>query len=288
MVDITNRVLDRGAFKDIYNIISTHEWAKEMEDELMNIWDLCTCDDERRLLKDLCGKFFVLDSKGQKLACNKINEYIMSEQLTSDCTILVSVADVGKTDGSIAGLQLLEQKIEPIGDWEDCFYSHIPDLIGNISQDLKNIIIFDDFIGSGNKIVKKYKWLSNELSTNSLDIDNYNIYIISFSAMNLGLSIIESTLYAKVFSANRFDKGISIGSNTRDIERKIEVMLKIENRLNETYKGRKIGKYSLGFEKSEALYYWDGYSCPNNVFPIFWWPELKGNKTHSTLFVRTG
>lgn len=288
MVDITNRFLDREAFIDIYDILSKHKWAEGMEHKLMNIWELCSESDERKLMKDLCDKFFVLDSCSQKLACNKINDYIASEKLTPDSTMLVSVADVGKNDGSLAGLQLLEQKIEPVGDWEKCFVSHIPDLIGKINESVRNIILFDDFIGSGKKISKKYDWLSQKLKIHSLDIENFNIYIISFSAMNSGLNVIENDLCVKFFTANKFDKGISVGSDNSSIKNKIEIMLKIESRLNETYKNRKITDYSLGYEKSEALYYWEGYSCPNNVFPIFWWPELKNNKKHSTLFARSG
>ncbi|MFK3861650.1 MULTISPECIES: phosphoribosyltransferase-like protein [Pseudoalteromonas] len=288
MVDITNRFLDRDAFIDIYGILSNHRWAEGMEHKLINIWELCSESDERKLMKELCDKFFVLDSSSQKLACNKINDYIASEKLTPDSTILVSVADVGKVDGSLAGLQSLEQNIEPVGDWEKCFVSHIPDLIGRINESVRNIIIFDDFIGSGQKISKKYAWLSQQLKVNSLGIENFNIYIISFSAMNSGLNVIENDLCVKFFTANKFDKGISVGSDSSSIKNKIEIMLKIESRLNETYKNRKIKNYSLGYEKSEALYYWEGYSCPNNVFPIFWWPELKNNKKHSTLFVRSG
>ncbi|WP_458773197.1 phosphoribosyltransferase-like protein [Aeromonas caviae] len=46
--------------------------------------------------------------------------------------------------------------------------------------------------------------------------------------------------------------------------------------------------YSLGYDRSETLYCAINDNCPNNVFPIFWWPKLANGEQYETLFHRVG
>jgi hypothetical protein len=43
---------------------------------------------------------------------------------------------------------------------------------------------------------------------------------------------------------------------------------------------------TLGYASSEALYSRHGGSCPNNVFPVFWWPQRKGPVDRRPMFPR--
>ncbi len=287
MSKIGNPFLDRSGFRDVVGIMRKNPWAEEREEELLNLWELCPDDDERALLKELCYDFLVLDSKKQQEACNGINEYINSLSVSANTAFIVAVADVGKTDGSLVGLQLLESRVQPTDEWEDCYVSNIPYLVDVINSTTNTIFIFDDFIGSGDKIVKKYNWLSSVMLDNDLDIKNFDIHILAFTAMNAGIKKIKNELNVNIFSHNILCKAISEKNNDIVANEKINTMIKIENKLNDEYKGRHISKYSLGYNKSEALYYWNDFSCPNNVFPIFWWPNLKHYGSHSTIFVRT-
>ncbi|MGF1758311.1 hypothetical protein L4D76_10265 [Photobacterium sagamiensis] len=285
MSSIANPVLDREAFRDVYEISDTHDWAKELREELLNLWELCVDADERSLLKELLNDFFVLDKKKERSSCDKINNYVHEKNLNPTHTIIVSVSDVGKLDGSLVGLQLLEQKIIPVEQWENCYVSHISELEGKLSN-CTSIIMFDDFIGSGNKIVKKYEWLANTVEKDDVDISSIDVYIISFSAMKFGIKNIKSKIDVNVFCANEFKKGISENNSITERYKKIKLMLKIESKLSQYHHNRVLSKYSLGYCKSESLYYWDNLSCPNNVFPIFWWPNLKNGSKHDTVFTR--
>lgn len=286
MKSISSPFLGREEFKDILSIMRNSPWAEDLEDQILNLWELCIEKDERELLKELINKFFILDKKEERKACDGINNYINSLPIKAVSAFIVSVADVGKNDGSLVGLQLLEQKIKPLNEWEDRYVSHIPDLINRLEK-INTIFIFDDFIGSGTKIVAKYGWLSNLLTGKGLNINDFDIHILSFSAMDFGIKYIEQTLGINIYSHNILSKAITAQGGSANSTKKINVMLTIEEKLANKYKNRNILKYSLGYKKSESLYYWESYSCPNNVFPIFWWPMLKGNKQHKTLFVRT-
>ena len=286
MENIVEPVIDRDAFFDILDILDSAQWTNDLRHELMDLWDLCNLPDERSLLKELINDFFVLDTRKAQQACDGINEYINSLNEEPSSSYIVAVADVGKSDGSLAGLQMLRQRNKPTEDWESQYISHIPDLIEKVVNP-SNIFIFDDFIGSGNKIILKYRWLLKCLSEKKVSIDEYNISIISFSAMAFGITNIEKTLGIQVYTYNTFHKSIT-GKNAPSVSKnKIDIMLRIEKKLNANYNNRKLEKYSLGFNQSEALYYWEGYSCPNNVFPIFWWPNLKNNGTYRTILTRT-
>lgn len=292
MESISSNIFNREDFHDIFEIVDSSPWTKVLFNELLNLWELCTEKDERALIKDLINKFFVLNSQEERNACQGINRYINSLSVTPDLSYIVSVADAGKNDGSLAGLQLLELQVTPLEDWEERYVSHIPDLANLLKEENKieegsTIFIFDDFIGTGSKIEKKHNWLANLLNKKGLNINSFDIHIVSFSAMDFGIDYIKNTLGFNVYSHNTFSKAITGKVGCKDSSKKIDVMLKIENKLDDVYKERNISKYSLGYKKSEALYYWENNSCPNNVFPIFWWPMLKGNKRHAPLFNRT-
>ena len=47
-----------------------------------------------------------------------------------------------------------------------------------------------------------------------------------------------------------------------------------------------IGSGNIRYKESESLFNLESYNVPNNVFPIFWWPQLKDNNYHKTLFRR--
>lgn len=285
MSDISAPIFSREAFIDILHIIQKCSWTKTLDRELMDLWELCTEKDERALLKELIIDFFVLDASELRKACHDIDNYISGLGFSAANSYIVAVADVGKNDGSTAGLQALKLKINPIDEWEGRYVSHIPDLIGLVKPG-DNILIFDDFIGSGDKIIKKYGWLVGLLAKNNMSAVEFEIKVISFSAMSFGIKNVMDNLGVDVFSSNVFQKSISGKNDIVEAGRKIGLMIEMEKKLEEVDNKRDLSKYSLGYGKSEALYYWEDYSCPNNVFPIFWWKKAKGLKSYKPLLPR--
>jgi hypothetical protein len=284
---ISNKNIDRETFADLYELLNKRDWISELFDELMDLWDLCDNRQQHKLLKELILVIEVLDSKGSKKACRSIDRQVKKWGLDPSNTFFVAVADLGKPDGSLVGLQQLKLEIQPIEEWESRFISHIPDSMVQIESG-NSIIFFDDFIGSGNKMIKKFNWFCDELEEKCthINLSSLNIYFVSFAGMAFGIKHLQDTLGKPVFTKLSLLKGISERNSGIQITEKLDEMRRLEQKLDEQYSSRNLEKYSLGYSKSETLYFWEGYSCPNNVFPVFWWPKIKEAREHRTILKR--
>lgn len=284
---ISNKNIDREVFLDLYELLNKRDWISELFQELMNLWDLCDTREQHKLLKELILNIEVLDSNGSRKACRAIDRQVKDWGLEPSKTFFVAVADPGKTDGSLVGLQQLELEIQPIEEWESRFISHIPDSMDQLKSG-NSIVFFDDFIGSGNKMVRKFNWFCDELAKKCahIELSSLNIYFVSFAGMAFGIKHIQDTLGKPVFTELTLLKGISERNTGVQLTEKLDEMNRLEAKLADKYSSRDLQKYSLGYSKSETLYFWEGYSCPNNVFPVFWWPKLKEDKEHRTILKR--
>ena len=106
--------------------------------------------------------------------------------------------------------------------------------------------------------------------------------------MKFGLDRIVKDTGCEAFAHNILQKAISEKHPPAQAAVLIETMRKIESRLDETYRQKSIKEYSLGFGESEALYCAENDNCPNNVFPVFWWPRLKSGTPFKTILRRAG
>ncbi|MFA0226203.1 hypothetical protein AB4483_19260 [Vibrio splendidus] len=282
---ITAPTFNKKAFRDTLELIRKKTWLTSKEEEIMYLWELCDSIEQQDLLKELMLDIYVLGNDEEEKAANAIDEYIQQSSLTPADTWIVSVADVGKIDGSLSGMQILKQKVKPVSDWIPRYISHIPDVAPKLSNG-DNILLFDDFLGSGNKFIKKVNWLLNILgNSGSVDLDTITIHFISFAGMNFGISRLQEKGY-NVFVFKSLEKGISDKNNQDDTARKLKVMYQIESKLKPTSNSKNLADFTLGYNKSESLYYWRNNSCPNNVFPVFWWKHLSFDKEHEPLLTR--
>ncbi|MDO8035523.1 hypothetical protein O3297_19070 [Janthinobacterium sp. SUN128] len=273
------------ALKDMMDLFSVQPWLMNLHEEMVALWNLCETREEQNLVKSLVSKICILDAAKELLACRGINQKIQNWNLVPNNTWIVAAANNNEIDGSTAGLQRLKNKIEPADDWHARFVGNIPSAVDKI-KDGQNVVIFDDFIGSGDKLIKKRKWLASLLEKRA--IVNINYYYIAFSAMKFGFENIENIEEKRIYAHFLLNKGISETYPKDEAEKMIDVMINLESRLGLNYKNKKIEQFSLGYGKSEALYCAENDNCPNNVFPILWWPNLKNGKTLKTLLKRVG
>lgn len=282
---ITQTYFSKEAFRDLLDLIREREWVSTKEEEIMYLWELCDNEEQRNLLKELILDIYVLDNRKEIEAATSINNYINQLGISATDAWIVSVADSGEIDGSISGMQILKQKIKPVSSWSSRYVSHIPELIPKIKTG-DSIFLFDDFIGSGNKFIKKYDWLTTLIIRDSdIDINTICIRLISFSGMTFGINNLVSQGHT-VHTFKSLNKGISDKYSEKEVTKKTKLMLDLEKKLSSFYKNKKLSDFSLGYKQSESLYYWQNNSCPNNVFPVFWWPKLNIDKEHETLLVR--
>lgn len=273
------------ALSDMIQLFESQSWTKILHEELAELWNICTSREQQVLIRDLIRDFCMFDAEREANACRQFNEQIQQWELKPGSTWIVAVANADEIDGSTAGLQKLKNKVLPYEEWHSRFVSNIPEAAKKIRNG-DNIVLFDDFVGAGKKIVRKVAWLKKILEDNA--IREMNIFSSCFSGMELGIQYIKDELKIPVFTSISLKRGISDRYKEKDLETAIRTMKDIEAQLSPTYRNKYINEYSLGFDQSEALYCATNDNCPNNVFPVFWWPKKKDGSPFRTLLQRAG
>lgn len=273
------------ALSDMIQLFESQSWTKILHEELVELWNICTSREQQVLIRDLITNFCMFDAERESNACKQFNNQIQQWQLKPDSTWIVAVANANEVDGSTAGLQKLKNKVLPYEEWHSRFISNIPEAAKKIATG-NNIVLFDDFVGSGKKIVRKVEWLKRILEEKSAG--EVNVFIACFSGMELGIQHIKDELKIPVFTSISLRRGITDRYKDEELEAAIGAMRDIEAQLSPKYKNKRIDEYSLGFNQSEALYCAINDNCPNNVFPVFWWPQKKDGTPFRTLLQRAG
>ena len=145
----------------------------------------------------------------------------------------------------------------------------------------ETVLLVDEFIGSGQSFAGRARNLRRMFHQKNLAAPS--IHGIALAGMTHGLRAIE-TEFESLNVCMALRKGIEDYSeqSARGID--YSVMTEIEALLTPHFEGDDMP--SLGYAASEALYARHGGSCPNNVFPVFWWPQRVGSVDRRPLFPR--
>jgi len=273
------------ALADMLEMFAVQPWLQTLHAEMAELWSLCQSREEQILLKTLLSKFYILDSAKEHAACRGIAEKIIEWGLVHTDTWIVATANREEIDGSTAGLQKLKNKMQPIESWHARMISNIPAAVDKIKSG-DNVLLFDDFIGSGGKMITKKEWLIRLLVKEGV-VGNKFFYV-GFTGMRFGVEHIKAATGESVFVHHALLKGISESYPAVEAAGMKSLMLQLESRLGKTYRNKKLVDYSLGYGKSEALYCGQNDNCPNNVFPILWWPTRGDGGYGKTVLVRAG
>jgi hypothetical protein len=268
-------------FNKLMKLTLKQAWLEEESEALVELWNLCKFSSEQELVFNLLMRFQYLTSAEIKNYGSEIAEHILNIwNLPSKGTRIIAVSDNREADGSQMLLQSLKNKFAK-NDWKE------NNFINNIGEGLKltrknyNIILLDDFIGTGDTIERRVKWFREKIAEKKKE--NISIYVICLAALEIAkpkLELLNIKYYSKVWLA----KGISDHYKEEELEKAIEDMKRLESELADKYKGQIMP--SFGYKKSEALFAIEAFNIPNNNFPIFWWPVLSNYEKRTTIFKR--
>lgn len=279
----SKRIFEYEDFMRLIDLNNNFFWLTDNSEGLYELWSHCDNNDEKELIEFLIHNFKYATASDLKNSGNSIANQIENVwQLKSDNTFLVATCDDRKPDGSQAFIQAIKNKFSH--SWRNNnFYNNLLEAANKLEDNVE-IILIDDFVGSGDTIKKKWKYLIKKLKERN--IENYKIRVIAFAAMEFAKAKIDH-IKLEFYSFIWLKKGIS-ELITQDSKRKkaILTMTGLENKLGEDYKTLKLSNLRFGYKQSESLYSFEGYNIPNNVFPIFWWPKLNDNNYCKTLFHR--
>jgi hypothetical protein len=194
-------------------------------------------------------------------------------KLESSDTNIVGVAESNRTCGSTAFIRAIELKLPRT--WANSIHTNFVSAF-RLHGGKTNLVIVDDFIGTGCKINKKIE--SIRRNPNSCD---YSIHVVTFAGMTKGIANVGDEVDGRIHSEIELNKCIS---ELKPMERAAtlsEAMRELETKIFENS-----GSYSFGYKQSEAAFYLEASNIPNNNFPILWWEKYADDSERSTLFTR--
>lgn len=281
---IAAQKINETAFYDIYGILDRYPWLKHSMCPLLELWNLCDEKSQQELIKELFERFTYIDGYQLEKVSNEIYSKTLEWGFSPPNTYISAVADKDEVDGSIAGLQFLKNKFPSTEGWkEDYFYPTITK-VAHATRSNDNIILFDDFIGSGKTIIRKTKYLLKTLDERS--IKPASIKIITYAAMEFGIERINKEYDIEVFTPIKLKKGLTDFESPDSLQKKKDLIASLDQKLGKRFKKLRIEDHHMGYGESECLFQIQGNNCPNNLFPIFWWPTLENGEKRETLFKR--
>lgn len=279
-------LLLKKQFKLLFPLLTKQPWLARSEEQLESlIFNECNSAEQQELILDLLKRFCYLDTLKFQEKLNDLALSIVTDtELTDDTTIVVAVASGNGSDSSQYILYTLKPLFEKLG-WRN--YAHlstfdrIASFINKNEKNYRDIVLVDEFIGSGQTIIGRVKTIKERL--NDAGINDYSIRVKVVASTSYGLQELNKESIS-VETLITLHKGISDFYQHSQRAEKIDQMLELESILSEEYAGRELP--SLGFNRAEALYGRDDGNSPNSVFPIFWWRFYKSGGVRNTLLTR--
>lgn len=227
----------------------------------------CKTEQHLWIISKLLKEFKYIDS-GMYLEVIDFLASVITEiwGLDSNQTIITAICDSTKIDGSQVIATHLRNSLPTA--FGKCVFNSIDKAFQTTK---KNIVLVDDFIGSGEKIRLRLLRLLKHLNEKGLEPD---IYILSFAGMTYGINVLKNVGVKDIFTAYEMSKAISENIRNPDERSKaIDAMIELEQgllRVTPHPRDLKFNEYNFGFGQSETIFYSELLRIPNNVFPIFW------------------
>lgn len=269
----------------IFELSKKQPWLDEKYDELDHLlWEECDSEEKRQLLIELIHRFVHISSEKYARLLVELAETITGHsELSDETTQIVAMAADSSADSSQYILYGLKSMFEKKG-WRK--YKHVNSFGKSYSaykknSMLKNIVLIDEFVGTGSTVVSRVKTLKNVYNDNG--VSDANFYVRVMVATEQGLLLAKSN-GIDIEALIVLKKGISDFYEENFVKEKIELMRDLESMLSDSFDGRDMP--SLGYGETESLYVRDEGNTPNSVFPIFWWPFLKNESERPILLIR--
>ncbi|MEZ9578673.1 MULTISPECIES: hypothetical protein [unclassified Vibrio] len=278
--------MKQNIFRILFKLTQKQPWLEDKDDDLQQLlFSDCKTDEERELILELLERFTHVSHKKFSALINELVEDIVTEPtLTDDTTQIVAMTGDYNTDSAQFVLYSLKPIFEKL-KWRQ----HIT--VTNFQKSLKqykklgcvhsNIILVDEFVGSGKTIVGRVRTLEKLFSDNGFN--NVSIQVKAIAASSIGIKYAQEN-NVQLTSYLTIGQGISDYYHGQEITSKFATMDKLEAILSTSYKGRDLPYY--GYGRTESLYTRDDGNTPNSVFPIFWWPFFADNTDRETLLIR--
>ena len=276
---------NRHNFNIILNLSKAQPWTVNENNALDRLlFEDCNTEDQQSLIIDLLHRFtYISGDKYHKLLRDLARKITEIEGIVDTTTQVVAMAADSTSDSSQFVLYVLKTQFESLG-WRG--YKHINRFTQSwhiFKKDKlhKNIVLIDEFVGSGSTVVGRIKELKRIYAEKGVYDMNFYVRVVSSTQQGLDFARAEGINIESLIIIN---KGISDHFPDDVAREKISLMVELENILSASYNEREMP--SLGYGATESLYNNQVGNTPNSVFPIFWWPFFKDGSARSVLLTR--
>lgn len=264
---------------------SKQPWLGELKEQLESLlYDDCQTQEEASLIIDLLQRFYYLDNSQFQKKLNELAEAIVTDaELADTTTVVAGMTANSLTDSGQFILYGLKSLLEKHG-WRHYMsvnrYDHVYKQLKKSTQ-YKDIVLVDEFIGSGQTVLNRVTTLKDSFKGTELSRSRIRVKVIA--ATNTGLKKIKDA-GIEVETLVHLDKGISDHYSPEQTHTMINHMISIEGCLQPRCEDRDLP--SLGYNRAEALYAREDGNTPNSVFPVFWWRFYNNGKERQPLLYR--
>jgi hypothetical protein len=272
----------REDFQQLVELTTPRQWLRRKSTALFDLWSLLDCEEKKSLIVELIQRFRVLDIPEVEDLCEHIRDHLISlRNSRGKTTIIVASSDDAEADGSQMALQLLKGHFAGVAGWSERNFRNSMKGYDDYLLPNRSFVLFDDFIGTGSKIVRKFRSFASAIASRNLT--SCDISVISIAAMTHSRKLLDAegiSYYSPLWT----EKGIDAFNEKSIAESKRSMMRSIETNLAARVDGQYLP--GLGYKGSQALFSIGGVNCPNNVFPVFWWTKHKDRSARETIMKR--
>jgi hypothetical protein len=270
-------------YNEIIKLYVRQNWLTRKKEQLFELIEFCGDNENKNLIYSLLERFYYLTPTSFSEILDDMSEYIVNKSgFTENKTQLLSMTYDDEADSSQKILDTIKIPIYEKG-WRAV------KTVNNFGKGVKNcdtkkktqIIIIDEFIGSGKTLKGRIDWLRK--NTNQ----NFELKCCFVAGLKETINLLKSE-GIDIFCSLQLDKGITGFFRDGELERAKESMKCLEEKLAKKINEKELKGYSFGYGSAEALYTMEGCNgnTPNSVFPIFWWLKDCNEKDRDTLLTR--
>lgn len=282
MSKATKYIKTKINFLELISLYRKQRWLLKKEDSLEELLYSPKNRRHKKLLVNLLQEFKYLSNDDLSEYLKAISDYIINKSTFTEAqTQIAAMTFDEEADSSQKVLDYIKMPLFKNGWFKIKTVNSFPKIVKFYNKGFTQIILIDEFIGSGKTLISRLKNLEANI------LGKFEIKICFIAGMDNAIKLIEEQGY-EVFCPLRLPKGISERFKDEDVENANKSMLEIEATLAKNVSKYELSTYSFGYNKAEATYSLEGCqgNTPNSVFPVFWWPKNIAGKERNTLLTR--
>lgn len=275
--------MDREPLRQLFQLSLAQPWLETRQSELFETMDLCQDVNEQGLVCDLLFRFKYVPADELNDCLAQIGDKITNVwRCNPERTKIVAINRSDYSDSSQHILWLLKPIFADYHGWNTTsFVAKMSDAVP-LTGNENSIVLIDEFSGTGRTMAKAIGWYRQKLTDKGVSA---KIYVCCLAAMQKGIEAIQKDSDG-LFVCHVLQRGISDHYEGEALTAATAIMERLEGVLAPKVGHEELSKYKFGYKRSETLYYYQNGNPVNNIFPIFWWKELKETKRWRPIFRR--